>query len=55
MEDCVDLAAIELRAQVEQQLRVEAGADLAREDEIVSLEVTDEECAEPDSRRPVDR
>src|SRR5262245_37473698 len=35
--------------EIEQQLRVEASADLAREDEVVSIEVADEQCAEPDA------
>ena len=33
---------------VEQQLRVEAGADLAGEDEVVALEIADEQRAQAD-------
>ena len=36
-------------AQLEQQLGVEPGADLAREHEIVALEVADEQCAQADA------
>ena len=43
-------SAIELRAQVEQQLGVEAGADLAGKDEVVALEVADEQRTETDAR-----
>ena len=41
---------VELRAQVQQQLRVEAGADLPGEHEVVVLEIADEQRAEPDAR-----
>ena len=44
-----DLERVEPRAQVEQQLRVEAGADLAGEDEVVAVEVADEQRAEADA------
>src|SRR5439155_5580075 len=44
-----DLDPIEPRAQIEQQLRVEAGADLAGEHEIVLLEIPDEQRAEADA------
>src|SRR5438128_6168687 len=46
----LDLETIEPRAQVEQQLRVEPGADLAGEDEIVLIEVADEERAQTGAR-----
>ena len=41
---------VEPRAQVEQQRRVEAGADLAGEHEVVALEVADEQRAEAHAR-----
>src|SRR5207253_4231278 len=43
------LDSIEPRAQIEQQLRVEAGADLAGEHEFVLLEIPDEQRAEADA------
>ena len=43
-----DFKAPEPLAEVQQQLRVEAGADLPGEHEVVSLEVADEQRAEPD-------
>ena len=45
-----DLERVQPRAQIEQQLRVEAGADLAGEDEVVPLEVADEQRAQADAR-----
>ena len=45
-----DLERVEPRAQVEQQLRVEARADLAGEHEVVALEVADEQRAQADAR-----
>ena len=45
-----DLERVEPRAQLEQQLRVEAGADLAGEDEVVAVVVADEQRAEADAR-----
>ena len=50
-----DLERVEPRAQVEQQLGVEARADLAGEDEVVAFEVADEQRAEADARCPADR
>ena len=41
---------IEARAQVEQQLRVEAGADLAGKHEVLAFVVADEQRAEADAR-----
>ena len=46
---CRISSAIERRAQSQQQLRVEAGADLAREDEVVAVEVADQQRAETDA------
>ena len=51
----VDLDRIEPRAKIEQQPRVEAGANLPREHEVVALEVADEQRAEADPRFPADR
>ena len=45
-----DLERVEPRAQVEQQLGVEAGADLAGEHEIVLFEVADQQRAQADAR-----
>src|SRR2546422_301340 len=45
-----DLEAIQPRAQIEQELCVEAGADLAGEHEVVTVEVPDEQRAEADPR-----
>src|SRR5690242_8084764 len=44
-----DLQRIELRAQLTQKLRVEAGADFTGEDEVVALVVADEQRAESDA------
>ena len=41
--------ASSLRAEVQQQLRVEAGADLPGEHELVVLEIPDEQCTQPDA------
>src|SRR2546429_4943413 len=43
-----DLDRVEPRAQLQQQLRVESGANLPREYEIVVLEISDEQRAEAD-------
>ena len=51
----VDLDRVETLAQIEQQPRVEAGADLAGEDEVVAFVVADQQRAETDARRPADR
>ena len=45
-----DLQRVEPRAQLEQQLGVEAGADLSREDQVVAVVVADEQRAEADAR-----
>src|SRR4030095_5440143 len=45
----VERDRVEPGAQVEEQFRVEARADLAREDEVVSLEEADQQCAEPNA------
>ena len=44
------LEHVELPPKVEQQLRVEAGADLAGEDEVLAVEVAHEQRAEADAR-----
>src|SRR5262249_20704724 len=41
-----DLQPVESRTQIQQQLRIEAGADFAGEDEIVPIEVSDEQCTQ---------
>ena len=45
----VDLERVEPRSQIQQQLRVEAGADLSGEHEIVAVVVADEQRAEADA------
>src|SRR5262249_55737839 len=42
----LDGKSIETSSQIEQELRVEAGADLAGEDEVVGVVVTDQQRAE---------
>src|SRR4051812_5846901 len=44
-----NLERIEPGAQLQQQLRIESGPDLSREDELVPLEVPDEQGAETDT------
>src|SRR5262249_14438350 len=44
-----DLELVEPRTKLQQQLRVEAGADFAGEDEIIPIEVSHEQCAETDA------
>ena len=44
-----DLGRVEPRAQIEQQLRVEAGSDLSGEDEVAAVEIADEQRAEADA------
>ena len=44
-----DLERVQAGAELEQQLGVETGADLAREHEVVALEVADQQRAEPDA------
>src|SRR3984893_1626840 len=44
------LDRVESRAQIEEQLRVEAGADLSHEDEIVAVVVADEQRTETGAR-----
>ena len=48
--DCGDFDGVEALSQIQQQLRVEAGADLAGEDEVAAFVVADEQRAEPDAR-----
>src|SRR5687767_4637050 len=45
-----DFERVEPRAQVEQQLCVETGADLAGKDEVLSFVIADEQGAEADAR-----
>src|SRR5262245_20016721 len=45
-----NLEPVEPRAQIEQELRVEARADFPGEDEVAAVVVADEERAEPDAR-----
>src|SRR5580700_8034652 len=47
---CRQLDRVESRAEIEEQLRVEAGADLSREDEVVAVVVADEQCTETGAR-----
>src|SRR5262245_29382312 len=45
-----DLEDVEAASQVQQELRVETGADLAGEDEVGSVLVADEQSAKADAR-----
>src|SRR6266571_8328478 len=47
-----DLELVEPRTQVQQQLRVEAGADFAGKDEIIPIEIPHEQRAETDTAAP---
>src|SRR5258705_11084690 len=44
-----NLKLIQLRAQVQQQLRVETSSNLPCEDEVVTVEVTNKQCAKSDA------
>ena len=45
---------IEPRPQIQQELRIESGADLSGKDEIILVVVADQQGAQADSRCPVD-
>src|SRR5687768_18383156 len=44
-----DLELVEARPQTQEQLRIEAGANLSRKDEVVVLVESDQQRAEPDA------
>src|SRR5437899_4980510 len=45
-----DFKRVQAFAQIPQQLRIEPGSNFAREQQVVTPEMTDEQCAETNSR-----